>query len=242
MRPLFFAKETRENICDLLVETFQRLATAATETLQSTVTAGMLWKKINNIMSDAASKNLAIIPLISLKLQVCHTPHHILCKAHTVEALDRSNLNVLADVEKKLQLRETLISINPHLRSFYRGKSTVVVCGIYALLKLVTPDHCANSVSLADEFDIIVERKGGMKRMSLYHERRFTKLGYAAASIVNAFDLLKQLVTETSANNLLVQACKLYLESETFLTELKVLAFFTHKVTMPLLNCVACGT
>ena len=44
---------------------------------------------------------------------------------------------------------------------------------------------------------------------------------------------------DTSANNLLVQACKLYLESEIFLTELKVLAYFTHKVTLPLLNCIA---
>ena len=155
-------------------------------------------------------------------------PFHILCKAHTVEALDRSNLNVLAEMEKKVNLRESFININPHLRSFYRGKTTVVVCGINALLKLVAPDHNANSVSLADEFDLIVERSGSVKHMSLYHERRFANLGYAAASIVHAFSLLKDLLLETSANNLLVQACRLYIESEVFFTELKALAFFTH--------------
>ena len=49
-------------------------------------------------------------------------------------------------------------------------------------------------------------------------------------------------VIETASNNLLVQACKLYLQFEVFVTELKVLAFFTKKVTLPLLHCVAKGS
>ena len=141
-------------------------------------------------------------------------------------------------IENSLSLREHLVNINPHLRSFYRGKSTVVVCGINALLKLTSPDNSANSVSLSDEFDYIVEKAGEVKHMSLYHKRRFTALGYAAAAILAAWSLLTKLLMDTSANNLLVQACKLYLESE---IELKVLAYFTHKVTLPLLNCIAIG-
>ena len=46
------------------------------------------------------------------------------------------------------------------------------------------------------------------------------------------------LLAETSKSNLLVEACKLYMGCELFLTELKLLAYFTHKVTLPLLNCV----
>ena len=178
---------------------------------------------------------------VAEKLGSAHLPSHLLCKAHTVEALDQSNLRVLANLESKLQLRESFININPHLRSFYRGKSTVVVCGINALLKLITPDHSAKAVSLSDEFDFLVEQSGTVKHISLYHERRFTNLGYAAASLLHAVDLLKTLLLETPANNLLVQACRMYLESEVFLTELSVLSYFTHKVTLPLLNCVSFG-
>jgi hypothetical protein len=192
-------------------------------------------------MSDAASKNFVALSSVSRKLSIHHAPTHLLCKAHTVEALDKSNLQVLAHNEKDVKLRDSFIQINPHLRSFYRGRSTVVVGGINALLKLVTPDLSANSVSLADEFDHLVEREGKVKHMSLYHERRFAKLGYAAASLLHAYDLLKKLLMETAANNLLVQVCRMYLETEVFYTELKALAYFTHKITLPLVNCVASG-
>jgi len=74
--------------------------------------------------------------------------------------------------------------------------------------------------------------------MSLYHQRRFAKLGYSAASILSALPLLQMLLDETEKNNLLVQSCRMYLQCEFFLTELHALAYFTHKVTLPLLNCV----
>ena len=98
-------------------------------------------------------------------------------------------------------------------------------------------DKSANSCSLADEFDFIVEREGKVKHMSLYHQRRFAKLGYSAASILNALPLLQMLLRESGKCNLLVQACRMYVQCEIFI-ELHVLAYFTHKVTLPLLNCV----
>ena len=156
----------------------------------------------------------------------------------TVEKLDSCNLTVLSDIEYKLKLCEKLEAVNPSLRSFFRGKKAIIVAGITAILKLVTHDKSRNSVSLAEEFDFICERENQIKHMSLYHERRFAKLGYSAASILHAYPLLQILPTETSKTNLLVSACKLYLSCEFFPTELKVLAFFTHKVTLPFLNCV----
>ena len=106
------------------------------------------------------------------------------------------------------------------------------------LLKLVSYDKSANSYSLAEEFDYIVDRERKVKHMPLYHQRKFAKLGYAAASILAALPLLQMLLLETEKNNLLVQACRLYVNCEFFLTELHVLAYFTHKVTLPLLNGV----
>ena len=50
------------------------------------------------------------------------------------------------------------------------------------------------------------------------------------------------LLLETDKVSLLVQACQMYLECEFFITELHALAYFTHKVTLPLLNCIeVCG-
>ena len=45
-------------------------------------------------------------------------------------------------------------------------------------------------------------------------------------------------MNETEKTNLLVEACKLYLECDFFVTELKLLAYFTYKVTLPYLYFV----
>ena len=78
--------------------------------------------------------------------------------------------------------------------------------------------------------------------MTLYQQRRFAKLGYSAASILSALPLLTMLLDVTSNTNLLVQLCQLYLQSEVFITELEVLAFFTYQVTFPFLNCIEKST
>ena len=139
---------------------------------------------------------------------------------------------MLSNIETKLKVKQQFENIN------FRGNKTVVVSGIVALLKLVAHDKSANSVSLAEDFDMICEEEGQVKHMSLYHERRFTKLGYAATSILHTLPLLQRLLNETTCSNLLVESCKLYLDCEFFLTELRLLSYFSYKVTLPLLNCV----
>ena len=74
--------------------------------------------------------------------------------------------------------------------------------------------------------------------MSLFHQRRFAKLGYSAALTIAALDLLQMLLHETEGDNLLIQSGKLYIECEFFSTKLQDLSYFTHKVTLPLFNCV----
>ena len=63
-------------------------------------------------------------------LDSTHIPHHILCKSHTVEKFDRSNLLVRSKVEKEVRLREKLESISPALKPFFRGKDAIVKAGI----------------------------------------------------------------------------------------------------------------
>ena len=152
--------------------------------------------------------------------------------------LDRSNLSVLNELEKDIKLRGKFESVNPALKPYFRGKDAIFESGIYALLNLVTYNKSANSCSLADELDYIVESEGKVKHMSLCHQSRFAKSGYSAASILAALPLLQMLLLETEKENLLVQACRIYPECEFFITELHAHAYFTYKVTLPLLDGV----
>ena len=238
LRPVYVAYEDRENIARVLIETYERLAVAAEVKLSKPVSAKDLWENIDNLMTDSVTKNLKVGELIASKLGSSHIPKALLCNAHVVEKFDDTNLSVLAKIERELKLRERLEKINPSLRPFFRGKKAVAVAGIQALLKLVTHDKSGNTVSLAEEFDQLLETEGLAKHMVLYHERRFTNLGYTAASILSALPQLRRVLDETHRNNLLVEACKLYIDCELFLSELHVLAVFTQNVTLPFLNCL----
>ena len=215
------------------------MAVAATGAEQPAAT---LWEKVYAIMTDSVSKNLKIEYGIGEYFGSMHKPIHLLCKPHTVEKLDSCNLVVIAKFENMVKQRDVLESINPQLKSFFRGKKTKVEAGIEALLKLVTHQHSGNTTSHADTFDHICEREGVVKRLFLYQQRRFTKLGKSAASLVEAFPILKMLVEVVVGSNQLVEACKIYLSSEIFLTELEVLAYFTHHVTLPFLHCIEKST
>ena len=139
------------------METYEHLAAAATIVSGKIVTTANLWEKTDAFMTDAASKNLEIEKLVPRILNSEYQPYHILCKSHTVEKLDQSNLSVVSKLEKDIKLCDILESTNPLLKPFFHGKKTVAEAGITALLKLVSYNKLANSCSLADEFDHVVE-------------------------------------------------------------------------------------
>ena len=62
-------------------------------------------------VTNAVSKNLKIVDKISEHLDSNHKPHHLLCKSHTVEKLDSSNLKVLSEVDTNVKQRNTLENI-----------------------------------------------------------------------------------------------------------------------------------
>ena len=240
LRPLFFAFEDRAQIIRLIVETLMRLA-ATISTPESESTAATLWEKITALMTDSVSKNLHIGEGVAKDLDSKHVPLHLLCKSHPVEAFDRSNLAVLESIEKKVEFRKKLETINPSVRSFLRGK-TVVECAINSILSLVSHDKSANSTNQADLFDHILQREGQVKHIAMYYERRFTKLGYSAASILQAMPYLRMLLDETHLSNQHVEIVRMFLDSEFLLTELSVLAYFTHTITLPFLHFVEVNT
>ena len=109
-------------------------------------------------------------------------------------------------MENELKLREKLQTMNPAVKSFIRGKTSVVEAAITSILSLVSHDKLAHSTNQANLFYYIIQREGQVKPMALYYERKFTKLGYSAASILQSLPYLRML--------------------------LNLLAYFTHIVTL----------
>ena len=202
------------------------------------VTARDLWENVTVIMTDAVGKNLHIEDDIASALNSNYKPLHLLCKAHTVEALDRSNIAVLGKLESKVKFREALESANPAIKSFLRGEKSVAVSAIKSIINFVSHDKSATSSNQADLFDPILERENQVKHISLYQERRFTKLGYSCASILDALPFICMVINETHLSNQHVDIVRMLLDSELLVSELNVLAYFTYKVSLPLLNAV----
>lgn len=96
------AKENRENISVYFVEQLVRLATAIHKHPIE------LWNRITALMTDSASKNLKIIPLINEKLRNLPSnspvnfeikePLHLLCIIHTIECFDRKMMEIVKKV------------------------------------------------------------------------------------------------------------------------------------------------
>ena len=128
---------------------------------------------------------------LELALGPNHHSYHLLCKSHTVETLVRSNLNVLAEVEKSVKQGEIFEDINPPL----------VEADIEALLNFITHGKSGRSWSEADLFDDICVRERITKIVFLYQQRRFTKLGKAASVLMDAKDFLTILLDKVEATN-----------------------------------------
>ena len=223
----------------MIAESLHRLA-ATLYTHENQPSARTLWEKITALMTDSVSKNLYIGEGVAETLTSSHVPLHLLCKSHPVEAFDRSNLEVLERIEKKVEFRKKLEAFNPAVRSFLRGKS-IVECAMNSILSLVSHNKSANSTNQADLFDHILQREGQVKHLAMYYER-FTKLGYSAASILEAMPYLRMLLDETHLSNQHVEIVRMFLDSEFLITELSVHAYFTHTVTLPFLYFVEVNT
>ena len=101
------------------------------------VSASDLWEKVDAIMTDSVTKNMKIEEGVAEGLKSKHIPHHILCSSHTCERMDLDNITTSSEIENKIGLRDLLLKREPLLKSFLRGKKSVVEAVLTALLKLV---------------------------------------------------------------------------------------------------------
>ena len=106
------------------------------------------------------------------------------------------------------------------------------------VLSLVSHEKSAQSTNQAELIDHILQREQQVKHNAMHYERRFTKMGYSAASILHSLPYLQILLTESHLSNQHIEIVRMFLDSEFLITELAVLAYFTHKVTLPFLYFV----
>ena len=86
---------------------------------------------------------------------------------------------------------------------------------------------------------MLLERAGVAKHISMYKQRRWTKLGHDCAVVLNAWEYLVQLLEESAANNLLARSCRLFLSSDVLRCCMEALAYVNHTLTLPFLNLVS---
>ena len=234
LRALFFAYEDRDQIAKLVYETLTRLSVAT----GGITTAMDLWHNIYAFMTDAVTKNLEVETMVSKMLGTDYVPLHILCKSHTCEKLDEGCINALVVIEKQLKLGDMIAKRQPRLKSFLRQNKCITICAMKALLKLVAREESGKPTSLSKDFDRALEEQQMTKSLSLYIERRWTKTGYTAGALVECIPIFQKILSDTTQNNMLVQACRLYLECDFIIARMRALANFTYIVTMPYLNFV----
>lgn len=165
-----------------------------------------------------------------------HRPLNLLCKSYTCEKLDEACINTLLSFKRELKYADLTTMQQPKLKSLVRKTKCVAHAAHKAMLELASHEESAKPTSMAKEIDIQIKKDGVAKSMSLYKERRLTKLGYCSASVLDFLQQYEEILNETRYNNMLVQACILYVESDYIPAAFKVLGYFTFKITILFLN------
>ena len=110
LHPIDVAYENHTQIISLLLETYKRLVLLNND--KQRATAKELWEDTTIIMTDSVEEDPQIKNGIAAALGSNHNSLHLLCKVHTVEALNISNINVLGSLESSLKFREAPESIS----------------------------------------------------------------------------------------------------------------------------------
>ena len=74
LRPIFMAVEDRENIVNLIEETYNRIALAAAISMKQEVSAKTMWNNTTFLATDAVSKNYLIGEGLAKRLNTFHVP------------------------------------------------------------------------------------------------------------------------------------------------------------------------
>ena len=114
------------------------------------------------------------------------------------------------------------------LRSFLSKGQSATLAALTAFTKLAINDR--HKSSLHEQFDKELQVAAKSKKFSEFKERCFRLLGYTAASVLYHMEKFKNVLQNPRSNNLLVQACNLYINTDFTTMALQRLAWFTHKI------------
>ena len=158
-----------------------------------------------------------------------HIPLHLLCKAHTVNTLNGSNINFLPSLESPLKFREDLESINPGVKSFYDVKnwySCVPSSQFSTLLVMINYQH----QQIRQSYLIMSPRDRKQSQALVITPRTTLYQTWLLLCLkVDALPYMQMVLNEIHLSNLHTEIVLLFLDRELLTTKLFWLLYFTHK-------------
>ena len=142
------SRETRENLASLKLTVLELLATCGEVTVQE------LWARTDFLMTDAVSHNLEVENLVSEKLEMEHTPGHLLCNTHPSLMFSRVMCNVWKDIDITIGSSKIFAGFAVTLTDV---QTSVTEQWIDVSLRLVSPDFDHKMWNKASEFNKFIE-------------------------------------------------------------------------------------
>ena len=162
------SSETRQNLAELKITILNILAVCGG------VTSETLWEKIDFVMTDSVSHNMMVEQIVSEKLDVEHTPEHLLCQVHPSLMFNRVLTKVWSEVD-------TTIGPDKIFAGFCLTINTEQVSvtenWLDCVLRLVSHDFDHKQWNKSEEFDLHIRpKKNPAKRLQ---KERFNSLVYS---------------------------------------------------------------
>ena len=171
---LQISSETRTNLAELKLTILSLLA------LCGDVPREEIWKRIDFCMTDSTAHNFGVDDIVAGKLNVEHTPSHLLCQTHPSLMFNRVMTSVFKDIDTAIGSEKIFAAFAVSLGE---QATSVTEIAIDCTLRLVSHDFDSKPWNKASDFDLfIAPKKNNSKRLQ---QERFNSFVYCCAVFLN---------------------------------------------------------
>ena len=167
---------------------------------------------INFWMSDRASDNDIVLSDLGVEEEKV-----LKCTAHVVLGIDDALENVFKDFEQKVG--RDVLAVGEMGAKVVQGSSSIIMLGLIALAKCLSPSHAALGFSLYTDY-VTWRKKQGLSCETFkgFQSNRFGRMGYLASLFVAQHHEIQDFWTECidEHSNKLVLAVTAYIDSPCF--------------------------
>lgn len=185
LRPLSLARESREHIKELFLETLKRLSLLVECKMTD------IWEKIDALMTDSVNKNMEVEKLVALEIGSSHVPIHLICQSHFCESADRAVSKCLVEIEETVSLKERILENSPELSSFI-SNSSITIASLHAISSMV--NDTGKTSNLHAQWIKLLKDFNKRNEFVSFKENRFAQIGFFAAATIHHWQDLKVLL------------------------------------------------